>query len=54
MKFELDEVYKYHTEEEFAELDEEDKKTVKNYIKVSIFEDLQVDIRKIFKWWFDD
>lgn len=53
-KFELDEVYKYHTEEEFAELDEEDKKTVKNYIKVSIFEDLQVDIRKVFKWWFDD
>ena len=52
-KFELNEVYKYHTDEEFAELDEEDKKTVKNYIKVSIFEDLQVDIRKVFKWWFD-
>ena len=53
-KFELDEVYKYHTAKEFDELDEEDKKTVKNYIKVSIFEDLTVDIRRIFKWWFDD
>ncbi len=44
-KFELNEVYKVYTDE--------DSKTKTN-IKVSIFDDLIIDINNIFKWWFDD
>ena len=42
-RFVLDDVYMVSEDPE-----------VKTAIKVSIFEDLTVDIRNIFKWWFDD
>ena len=42
-KFVLDDVYMVSEAPE-----------TKTNIKVSIFEDLTVDIRNIFKWWFDD
>lgn len=47
-KFELDDIY--------AVIDEnnvEEDAVVKDKIKVSIFDDLVVDVQKIFKWWFD-
>ena len=44
-KFWLDNVYKLHSEELGVEVQHE--------IKVSIFDDLVIDIRNIFKWWFD-
>ena len=45
-KFKLDNIYKLHSEDEDFEPQHE--------IKVSIFDDLVIDISKIFKWWFDD
>lgn len=41
-KYELDDVYK---------ADSEDEKVSKE-IKVSIFDDLVVDVQSVFKWWF--
>ena len=43
-KYELDDVYKVS--------DDEENKNLHNEIKVSIFDDLIVDIRNVFKWWF--
>ena len=45
-KFKLDNVYKLYSDDEDIELQQK--------IKVSIFDDLIVDIRDIFKWWFDN
>ena len=45
-KFKLDNIYKLHSEDEDFEPQHE--------VKVSIFDDLVIDISKIFKWWFDD
>ena len=45
-KFNLDNVYKLYSDDEDIELQQK--------IKVSIFDDLIIDIRDIFKWWFDN
>ena len=50
-KFELDNVYQVFTEKEFERLEENEKAEVTYDIPVSIFEDLTIDVRKIFKWW---
>ena len=47
-KFKLDEVY--HAKPNDDNMDYE----TKSNIKVSIFKDLIVDIKSIFKWWFDE
>ena len=48
-KFKLENVYKVWSEEELEGLTEEELNLIDYEIKVSIFEDLTVDIRKIFK-----
>ena len=50
-KFELDNVYQVFTDEEYNALEESEKAEVKYEIPVSIFENLMVDVRKVFKWW---
>ena len=40
-----------YTEEEYSLLNEKEKTETVNKIKVSIFEDLIVDVRNVFKWW---
>ena len=52
-KYELDEVYKVYSEEELKNITDEEKESINYNIKVSIFEDLFIDVHKIFKWWFD-
>jgi len=47
-KFELDDIYAVVDEDNI-----EENADVKDKIKVSIFDDLVVDVHKIFKWWFD-
>ena len=47
-KFNLDEVYHKYTPEELEELPEEERAQIKNKIKVSIFDDLFVDVADIF------
>ena len=52
-KYELDDVYKLYNEDELRNMTDQEKANINYNIKVSIFEDLFVDVRKIFKWWFD-
>lgn len=52
-KYELDDVYKVYNEDELNNMTEEEKESINYNIKVSIFEDLFIDVRKVFKWWFD-
>ena len=52
-KYELDDVYKVYNEDELRNMTEEEKASVNYNVKVSIFDDLFIDIRKVFKWWFD-
>jgi len=47
--FELDEVYVDFTELELKAMDEEEKKAVKWQIKVSLYDDLLVDVKEIFE-----
>ena len=42
-KYKLDDVYKADSEDEH----------VSKEIKVSIFDDLMVDVQSVFKWWFN-
>ena len=50
-KFELDEVYHDYSQDELEELDEKKRAAVKTEIKVSILPDLNVEVRRIFRWW---
>ena len=50
-KFEFNNVYQVFTEEEFNSLEESERAEIQYNIPVSIFEDLAVDVRKVFKWW---
>lgn len=47
-KLELDDVYIFCPEEEFNELDDEDKAAIKTDIKLSIFDDLTIGVEDIF------
>ena len=49
-KFELDGEYIHYDEIEWRELTDEEKSNVKTEIKVSIFEDLTVNLEDIFAW----
>ena len=50
-KYELNEIYSACSTEELDKLKDEDRAAIKTDIKVSIFDDLIVDVRDIFKWW---
>ena len=49
-KFELDNVYQKYSQTDLKLLTEEEKAEIKNEIKVSIFEDLMVEVDKVFMW----
>ena len=50
-KFELDNIYQIFTDDEYNNLEESEKAEVKYEIPVSIFENLMVDVRRVFRWW---
>ena len=52
-KFELDESYHKYTDDEFESLTEEEKADAKSEIKVSIFDDLIINVEDIFSWIYD-
>ena len=52
-KFELDGVYYGYSDAMLETLTDDDRAAVQTDIKVSLFDDLIVDAKKIFKWWFD-
>ena len=47
-KLELDEIYNFYPEDELNDLDDEDKAEIKTDIKLSIFDDLTVNVEEIF------
>ena len=47
-KYILDDIYAKYTDEELEELEEEERAKIKTQIKVSIFDDLNVEIDDIF------
>ena len=47
-KYRLDNVYHVYTEQELSMLEEEDRAKITNEIKVSIFDDLVVDVNDVF------
>ena len=52
-RYKLDEVYRIFSKDEWERLTDKEREESKFEIKVSIFDDLMVDIRKVFKWWLD-
>ena len=52
-KFVLDDIYNVYSDEELKNMTEDDRAKINYGIKVSIFDDLIVDVRRIFKWWFE-
>ena len=52
-KFEFDESYHKYTDDEFESLTEEEKADAKSEIKVSIFDDLIINVEDIFSWIYD-
>ena len=49
-KFKFDYIYQVYSQTELEELTDEERAEVRNEIKVSIFDDLMVDIHKVFMW----
>ena len=49
-KFNLDNVYQICPQQELERMTEEERSEIKTKIKVSIFEDLIVDLDKVFMW----
>ena len=49
-KYELDNVYQIYSPNEWENLEDEERAEAKFDIKVSIFDDLIVDINKVFMW----
>ena len=50
-RYELDELYQLYSTKEWNALTAEEKSSAKFEIKVSLFDDLLVDIREVFRWW---
>ena len=50
-KYKLDYAYQIYSNDDLEMLEESELKAIKYEIKVSIFDDLMVDVRKVFKWW---
>ena len=49
-KYKLDYVYQVYSRQELERLTEDERSEVKTEIKVSLFDDLIVDINKVFMW----
>ena len=52
-KYFLDDVYQNYSENELAELTEEERAEVKMEIPVAVLDDFKVKIRNIFGWYFE-
>ena len=50
-KYELNDIYTSCTEDELNRMRDEDRAAIKTDIKVSIFDNLIVDVRRVFRWW---
>lgn len=51
-KFVLNDVYNVYSDDELQNMTEDEHAKINYNIKVSIFENLTIDVRRIFKWWF--
>ncbi|MBR2179219.1 MAG: Uma2 family endonuclease [Selenomonadaceae bacterium] len=49
-KYELDDVYQIYSENEWNQLTEEERTQARFEIKVSLFDDLIVDVNEVFEW----
>ena len=47
-KYQVDDVYRDHPEEYLAQMPEEERAEVKLSLKVSLYQDLEIDVREIF------
>ena len=50
-KYDLDYVYQKFSDNDLKLLEDKERAAIKYEIPVSIFDDLIVDVRKIFRWW---
>ena len=50
-RFKLDYVYQIYSDDDMEILEESERNSIKYDIKVSIFDDLVVDVRNVFRWW---
>ena len=50
-KYVLDEIYILYSSAEWDDMTDEEKVAAKFEIKVSLFDDLLVDVREVFRWW---
>ena len=50
-KLQLDYIYQIYSDDDLEILEDKERAAIKYEIPVSIFDDLVVDVRKIFRWW---
>ena len=50
-KYDIDYIYQIYSDKDLERLTDKEREDIKYNIKVSIFEDLMIDVRDIFKWW---
>ena len=50
-KFKLDYVYQIYSDDDLEILEESERNAIKYDIKVSIFDDLTVNVNDVFRWW---
>ena len=50
-KFKLDYVYQNYSDDDLEILEESERNAIKYDIKVSIFDDLTVNVNDVFRWW---
>ena len=50
-KLQLDYIYQIYSDDDLEILEDKERAAIKYEIPVSIFDDLIVDVRKIFRWW---
>ena len=50
-KYDIDYIYQVYSDKDLERLTDKEREDIKYNIKVSIFEDLMIDVRDIFKWW---
>ena len=53
-KYDLDYIYQVYSDKDLERLTDKEREEINYYIKVSVFEDLTIDVRKIFKWWSEN
>ena len=50
-RYEIDYIYQIYSDKDIERLTDKEREDIKYDIKVSVFEDLTIDVRKVFKWW---